>query len=288
MKLVLLGDFHYSAMKERKIRDKSILVQIRDDYYERMIKKFTEADGDYHISLGNLTNSGDIDELRYMCRSLKENCPDFIHVIGSNDSYKSSKEDILEETKQERYFSIDQDNIKMIFLDTTLESNLNTNEGSIDIMQMLWFEDQIYEAEGKTVLVFAHHPVYATTALSKEKGSYIKQIKEVNRILNLHRGIGVFFCGHNHINSICSRNNWYFVQTADVLDTNAFRIVDISDDKMIIDYKEFENFTDSSKVIGRCIENFHFEENAYGDIRDRFMEVNFKDNINEEDSLILA
>jgi Icc protein len=273
MRLVLLGDFHYSALEEKdRIQEKEIF-DIRDKYYEKVITNFLNTEGDYHIALGDVTNYGNKEELKYICGAMKNNGVNFIHVIGNHDSYNSSKEEILKETKQERYFSIVDKDIKLIIIDSTLETNYECWGGSIDEEQLQWLENEILDAEGKTVLIFSHHPVYNTTALSKEKNLYIQEIEELNRILSMHKGRGVFFCGHNHVNSICKRDNWYFVQTAAAIDINAFRVVDIAEEKIYFNYKEVDEVREFSNFLGNNMTHFRIKEGAEGREEDRVLEV---------------
>jgi len=273
MRLVILGDFHYSDLKEKdRIKEKEVF-DIRDKYYEEIIASFLNTKGDYHIALGDLTNFGNKEELKYVCGAMKNNGVNFIHVIGNHDSYNSSKKEILNETKQERYFSIDENDKKLIFIDSSLETNYECWGGSIDEEQLKWLESEILDAKEKTVLIFSHHPVYDTTAQSKEENLYIQEIEELDRILSLHKGRGVFFCGHNHVNSICRRENWHFVQTAAILDINAFRVVDIKEDKINFNYKEVNEVSDFSKVIGTNMIHFYIKDGAEGSEEDRVFEV---------------
>ena len=143
MRLVLLGDFHYSALEEK---DKSKDIEIfntRDNYYEKVISEFLNTEGDYHISLGDITNFGDKEELKYVFNSMKKDNVNFIYVIGNHDSYNSSKKEILKEVNQKRYFSILEEGIKLIFIDSTLESNRECWAGSIDEEQLKWLENEI-------------------------------------------------------------------------------------------------------------------------------------------------
>ncbi|PRR83801.1 metallophosphoesterase family protein [Clostridium vincentii] len=273
MKVVILGDFHYSDLREKDRSKEKEVFDIRDKYYEKIISSFLKTEGDYHIALGDLTNFGNKEEIKYVCDELKNNGVNFIHVMGNHDTYNSSKQEVLNETKQERYFSIEEEDKKLIFIDSTLETNHECWGGSIDEEQLQWLENEVIDAEGKTVLIFSHHPVYDTTALSKDENLYIQEIEEVDRILSLHKGRGVFFCGHNHVNSICKRENWYFVQTAAILDINAFRVVDIQADKINFDYKEVEDVSSLSNIIGTNMVHFFIKDGAEGNEEDRVLEI---------------
>ncbi|MBS5949901.1 MAG: metallophosphoesterase [Clostridium sp.] len=273
MRLVLLGDFHYSALEEK---DKSKDIEIfntRDNYYEKVISEFLNTEGDYHISLGDITNFGDKEELKYVFNSMKKDNVNFIYVIGNHDSYNSSKKEILREVNQKRYFSILEEGIKLIFIDSTLESNRECWAGSIDEDQLKWLENEIISSKEETILIFSHHPAYNTTALSTKENLYIKEIDELNRILELHKGRGVFFCGHNHLNSISKRENWLFVQTGAILDINAFRVVDINEDNIDIHYKEIEDVNNILKFIGENMNYFMIKEDARGREEDRVLLV---------------
>ena len=89
----------------------------------------------------------------------------------------------------------------------------------------------------------------------------------------MHKGRGVFFCGHNHLNSISKRENWLFVQTGAILDINAFRVVDINEDNIDIHYKEIEDVNNISKFIGENMNYFMIKEDARGREEDRVLLV---------------
>lgn len=273
MRLVILGDFHYSALEEKDKSKEEEVFNIRDKYYEKAISNFLNTEGDYHIALGDVTNFGNKEELKYICNAMKNDGVNFIHVIGNHDSYNSSKKEILQETNQERYFSIQDKEVRVIIIDSTLETNHECWGGYIDQEQLQWLENEIISAKGETVLIFSHHPVYDTTALSREENLYINPIDELNRILSLHKGRGVFFCGHNHVNSICKRDNWYFVQTAAMLDINAFRVVDITENEINFDYKKVNGVSELSKFIGSNMTHFINKEGADGREEDRILVV---------------
>jgi hypothetical protein len=54
-------------------------------------------------------------------------------------------------------------------------------------------------------------------------------------------GRGVYFCGHNHVNSIVSKDQWHFVQTAACLDIPAFRIVEYVNGKLTVTMSHIED-----------------------------------------------
>lgn len=230
MKLVLMGDLHYHEIDE-KIPG---LLEARTSFYNTILGRFLEIDADLHISLGDLTNFGTSLELVEVYELLRQQDRTFIHVLGNHDLYGQTRNEVLEITGQQRYHAMNTDSAILVFLDTAKEMDFTDWGGWIDEEQLVWFE-RIVEASGtKPLLVFGHHPVYNTTARSDmEKGSIHPNI-DIWRILNKKEGIGIYFNGHTHVDSIVAQNNWTFVQLSACLDQQSFRIVELTDEEIHI------------------------------------------------------
>ncbi len=61
------------------------------------------------------------------------------------------------------------------------------------------------------------------------------------RILKQKQGLGVYFNGHTHIDSIVKQHNWTFVQLAACLDVPAIRLIDVSENDINIAAMDFND-----------------------------------------------
>lgn len=224
MRLVLMGDFHYSRMENGSEE----MLESRDHVYTHLLRQFLGMDGDLHISLGDLTHEGHPEEFRYVFNRIGGSGRPFIHALGNHDTYLMPKADIAALTGQRRYRSMEMAEATLIFLDTTREMDRDDWGGTIDAEQLEWLRIELERAGTKPVLVFAHHPVFGTTARSTLDKLSIHPSVDIQAVLNRKQGRGFYFCGHNHVNSIVRQGGWHFIQTAACLDIPAFRTVELT------------------------------------------------------------
>ncbi|RCW51958.1 metallophosphoesterase family protein [Paenibacillus prosopidis] len=267
MKLVLMGDLHYHEI------DKSIpgLREARTAFYHTLLGRFLDMDADLHISLGDLTNFGSTLELQEVYELLQREDRTFIHVLGNHDLYWQTRREVLEITGQQRYHAIDTETAMLVFLDTAKEMDFEDWGGWLDDEQLQWLEGMVKASGTKPLLVFGHHPVYNTTARSeKEKGSIHPSI-DMWRILNRKVGIGVYFNGHTHVDSIVAQNNWTFVQLSACLDQHGFRIVELTEEELRISAVDItdEEVLDNAPMLHQHMVHFTHNPNARGTDADR-------------------
>lgn len=233
MRLALLGDFHYSNMSHGTEEMKAARVRV----YQQMLKAFLEEEADLHISIGDLTHEGTAEELQSIFAILSESGRSFIHVLGNHDTYSIPKRDIAVITDQERYRAIDTPHAKLLFLDTTQEMNHTDWGGELDEEQLLWLTRQLEGSQEKQVLLFGHHPVFDTTSRSTLDKLYIRPRDEMRSVLNRKLGGGIYFCGHNHMNSIVKQGDWHYVQTAACLDVPGYRVIEIQENVVTVSHR---------------------------------------------------
>jgi len=272
MRLVVMGDFHYSRMEQGSDEMKAA----RDLAYEIMMNAFLETDGDIHISLGDLTHEGYPEEFQYVCNRVQESDRHFVHVLGNHDTYSIPKADILAITGQQRYSAIDTEEALLLFLDSTKEMNKSDWGGEMDEEQLQWLQAQLEQSGDKPVFVFAHHPVYGTTARSTMEKLSIHPDIDMNEALGAKQGSAFYFCGHNHENSIVRQNGWHFIQTAACLDIPAFRIVELKDGVVTIGLVTIDHteLTEHIACFNTNMPGFGPHSDARGMEKDWNLEVN--------------
>ncbi|MFH5183941.1 metallophosphoesterase family protein [Paenibacillus sp. TAB 01] len=166
----------------------------------------------------------------------------------------------------------------LVFLDTAKEMDFKDWGGWIDEEQLRWFEQVIQDSGTKPVLVFAHHPVHKTTTHSdRDKGSIHPDI-DMWSILSQKQGIGIYFNGHTHIDSIVQQNNWTFVQLSACLDEHGLRIVDIGEEDIritAIDIAEAA-LTDNAGTLYTHMKHFKPTADACGNDAERECTVSLR------------
>ncbi|MEC0242458.1 metallophosphoesterase [Paenibacillus dokdonensis] len=271
MKLALLGDLHYHEI------DTTIpgLPEAKAAFYQNVLEQFLNLDADLYISLGDLTNYGLTSELQEVYELLQRHDKQFIHVLGNHDLYGQSRQEILELTGQQRYHVLDTEEAVLVFLDTAKEMDFKDWGGWLEFEQLEWLEHRVIESKEKPLLVFGHHPVYRTTAGSeRDKGSIHPSINMWN-ILNQNKGIGIYFNGHTHMDSIVQQQEWSFVQLSACLDQPGFRLVDIGEESIRISAVDITDpiVLESAPILHKHMKHFSPTLNARGKDEDRELVV---------------
>jgi len=96
--------------------------------------------------------------------------------------------------------------------------------GGIGLKQTAWLEQKLEEADKarKNLLVFCHFPVLPEAAHNLWNDA------EVVTILEKHRSVKAYFCGHNHAGDYALRNGIHYLTFQGMVETpdqNAFAIV---------------------------------------------------------------
>ncbi|MCM3761075.1 metallophosphoesterase [Alkalihalobacillus oceani] len=267
MKLALIGDLHYPDIEA----DIDGLAEAREVFYKRFIDHFLQVEADLYLSLGDLTNYGHTSELEDIYRLINHHQKDFIHVLGNHDLYAQPREKVLTISGQKRYHSIETDQAILAFLDTAKEMDYEDWGGWLDEAQLDWLEEVVIESGTKPLLVFAHHPVYQTTKRSDhEKGSIHPEI-DVWSILEKKRGIGMYFNGHTHIDSIVKKEQWIFVQVSACLDQHALRVIELTPEEIIVSAVDIEDLVmaEAAPVVYRHMNHFTHQTDVRGEAIDR-------------------
>jgi 3',5'-cyclic-AMP phosphodiesterase len=271
MRLVLMGDLHYHNV------DGSIpgWRDARDRFYGSLLGKFLDIEADWHISLGDLTNFGTPAELEGVFGLIRRRDRRFVHVLGNHDLYAMPRDFVLRANGGQRYHAVETGEAVLAFLDTAREQDRRDWSGHVDEAQLAWLESVVRASGTRPLLVFAHHPVYNTTARSTEpKGSIVPEI-DIRAILGMKRGVGVYFNGHTHAESIVREDNWTFVQLAACLDVPSFRLVTVEADEIRIDAVDLDDdsLIADARFLHRYMPHFAPREDARGGEADRTARV---------------
>ncbi|WP_068677017.1 metallophosphoesterase [Oceanobacillus sp. Castelsardo] len=260
MRIAFIGDLHYPSMvgKSNEVKE------ARNKFYTRFLHSFFELKADYYVSIGDLTNFGKEDELHEVYQIIQKYDKPFIHTFGNHDLYGIPRKEVLNISNRKQNISIETDQVNLISLETARDHNHEDHSGFLSDMQLEWLEGEIAQSEEKLVVIFAHHPVYDTTANSNFP--YLSIVPEVPilDILRKKKGNGIYINGHNHIDSIETIDNWTFVQASAILDDQSIRVLEIDDNEISIQSIRVGNpeLKGLAQIIGSNIN--HFQLNSHG------------------------
>ncbi|OGX68366.1 MAG: hypothetical protein A2189_00945, partial [Paenibacillus sp. RIFOXYA1_FULL_44_5] len=222
LRLALIGDLHYPQIEQANRE----LFELREGFYFNYLKGFLALEADMHISLGDLTHNGIMQEFEDVYQYIRTTDVTFRHVLGNHDAYAMSKAQISSLMDHPLYEAVETEEALLVFLDSTRELQPEDWSGDMDSRQLAWLESQIQRNPDQPILIFAHHPVYGTTYLSRDHKMHIDPSVDMRSILTKKNGGGLYFNGHNHTHSIMQMDGWSFIQTAAGLCDPSYRMVE--------------------------------------------------------------
>lgn len=267
LRLALIGDLHYPHIEQ----ENKELMELREGFYLNYLRKFLDLEADMHISLGDLTHNGIVQEYEAMYQYIRASNVSFRHVLGNHDAYSLPKEQISAIMDHPLYEAVETEDALLIFLDSTRELQPEDWSGVLDIRQLAWLESKIEQNQDKPVLLFAHHPVYDTTSLSVDQKMHIDPSIDMRSILAKRKGAGLYFNGHNHTHSIVHQDGWSFIQTAAGLCDPSYRMVEIADGQIktwIIPVEDADILRNADGLF-KNLPGYHAPMHAYGEPTDR-------------------
>lgn len=274
MKFSVFGDLHFS----KNYQEVDNFEAFRDQYYRHFMDVLFQQAADYYISIGDLTNSGHPEELRdiYALISEFDSQGKFLHVPGNHDNYASSKEDLKSALHNDLYFTIDAGEFCLIFLDTNRDQVPEDWSGTLDDEQFNWFKSVMADNQDKTIVIFAHHPVYGTTNHSTDnKASIVPEIP-IKDVLDQHPGKGFFINGHVHVDSIVEMGNWHYIQIAAILDQPSVRNIEITSDSFSIESVDIEEeYRQIGSFLGCRMNYFKLSPYGYQGQENRNFHINY-------------
>lgn len=242
MRFVVLGDLHYSLYKTPELR------QICKEYYQNLFNSVLEQNAEVVFAIGDTVDNGNAEEFEELHACARQVGLKFLTVNGNHDLLQLTKTEIAQWTgNQNPYYSmsynpisglsntLDTDASRFVVMDTPKEKSPKDHGGYVRPEQLSWLKTQIDQSGEQPLFVFGHHPVQNATLYSTFPMLNIDNSKEVKvAFLHKRQGVGFYFCGHNHANSISRKANWNFIQTAAPLRTNDFRVIDYTPEEVLI------------------------------------------------------
>jgi 3',5'-cyclic AMP phosphodiesterase CpdA len=104
--------------------------------------------------------------------------------------------------------------------------------GALGSEQLKWLDRTLAKAErtGERVLVFCHYPVYPPSSHTLWNDS------EVLAILESHKGVVAYLCGHKHDGDYALINGAHYLTFAGMVETNetAYALVEVYSDRLCV------------------------------------------------------
>ncbi|NVO19815.1 MAG: metallophosphoesterase [Bacteroidetes bacterium] len=250
----IVTDVHYADIPDKDNRAYSQSL----DKLGFCVKKMNEHAVDFLIELGdfkdcNSTNSEE-KSLIYLYRAeqvFKEfNGPKY-HVIGNHDVDCLSKSEFLSQVQNtdipnnSTYYGFTQKGIHFIVLDANYDSagrdyekgKFDWNDPNIPEEELKWLKKELKKASGTTI-VFCHQ------LLDGHGDHYVKNAKEVRKILEKSGKVAAVFQGHYHEGQYHLMNGIHYYTLKALVeggkkDDNSFAIVSLYPD--MIKVKGFKN-----------------------------------------------
>ncbi|SER24264.1 Calcineurin-like phosphoesterase [Gracilibacillus ureilyticus] len=267
MKFSIIGDLHFPDI------DQNVegLEAAKSGFFYSFFNHLFDSKADMYISLGDLTNYGSKEELEDVYQIINSKSREFYHVLGNHDLYSQPIEKVLNITKQPLYHSVVKEDAVFAFLNTAKEMDHEDWGGYLDKEQLAWLEEVVEASGTMPLFVFAHHPVYDTTARSHMEKLSIDPDIDMWQILHKKKGQGVYFNGHNHQNSIVQKDNWTFIQVAACLDVQGWRSVELTDNQMIMTDYTISNplMAEQAAFLSAKMNHFRPYPEAAGTVNDR-------------------
>lgn len=242
MRFIILGDLHYS------LYNTPLLQQMCNEYYDLLFTSVLEQQADAVLAIGDTVDNGLEAEFDGLHECARRAGLKFFTVNGNHDLLKQTKAEISRWTNNTNpYYTLyfhptsglanysKSDAASAVVLDTPREKSPKDHSGYVAPEQIAWLKQQITESGENPLFVFGHHPLRGQTRWSLFPMLNIENSRDMKlAFLHKQEAPAIYFCGHNHANSVTSFRNWYFVQTAAPLRTNDFRVVDFTEEEISI------------------------------------------------------
>jgi Icc protein len=233
MRIRVMTDLHYALHAN----------PTADLYYREYLNRFFREgpEADLYVSLGDLTQNGTEQEYRavYKIIDVLEHRASFIHIPGNHDLLAAGA--VQTESWGSTppitggFGSMEADLATLVFLNTSQTQKPSDWGGRLDDVQLKLLRDKLTGTGGMPVLIFAHHPLPDTTALSDKNMMRVEEAAALMRVMNESRRTGLWFNGHNHIHSIVRKGLWTYVQTASAICLPCWREVVLSDGAVTVE-----------------------------------------------------
>ncbi|MCS7459857.1 metallophosphoesterase [Paenibacillus doosanensis] len=269
MRLAIIGDLHF--FDHQLVQGNEELLLAKERFYENFLEIFFEMEADVHISLGDLTHMGLEEEFEHVYRHIRNSGVSFRHILGNHDAYELPKSKIQSLMDHPLNDVLETEDALFVFVDSTREMDPQDYSGHFKADQLDWLETQMHASPSKPIFVFAHHPLYNTTATSTDEKMHMDLAIDMRAILRQRQGTGFYFNDHNHVHSIAREEQWSFIQTAACMCHPSIRLVEIdkSEVRTRVVAVEDREIVEAARILYDKLPQYHRPLQAQGQEADR-------------------
>ncbi|WP_436663700.1 metallophosphoesterase family protein [Alicyclobacillus acidoterrestris] len=269
LRIAVLGDVHYPYLPGGSEEQ----IAARDRFYADVFEQFFAETADLYVCVGDVTHTGHPEEWAGIARIFAQyHDKPFRFVLGNHDTLLQSKSSVLSRMNQQRHWGEQLEHLPLFFLDTTQESRRDDWGGTVDREQLEWIRTRHAES-AEPLFVFAHHPLYNTTAKSDEPMMYVQNYDDVEAAMASLSKQVFYFNRHNHVQSIAKhprRSNWVCIQTASILSGLRYRVVEVTSTSMTVNTKviDAEGMKETLTTLYQGIPDYWHNPDAVGEETD--------------------
>lgn len=217
MKFLAFTDLHYTD-------DDSHEVRFRHKSLEKVKKTINEhSDGcDFIIDLGDTADEvegakAQVSLWQEVFDAMKKSNKDYYALIGNHDTSVSKEKWVQISGMQDRYYSFDCGEYKILCLDGNNndintpypESEILWSECYLDTEQIEWIKKEVSESE-KEIIVFCHQ-LFIMDDIENGDDHVLINRKEIVDFFEKSGKVKAVFCGHYHYGNFSEKNGIYYI-----------------------------------------------------------------------------
>jgi hypothetical protein len=201
---------------------------------ERAAAKLLEVKPDKLVLLGDIVNRGYIQEYKCVKQILSPFNGKMEHLVGNHELQRADIVDFQHFWGVRAIRTIESPGMNMLMLNSGLENLPDTQwNGALSVPQLHLLNAAVALGAQVPLLVFCHHPIKGTVAVSEEPMFGLDNSAEVDRILTRHPGPVVFISAHTHTCSVVRRGPITYLGCPPLgFWPHGFLVVDIDENKM--------------------------------------------------------
>lgn len=234
MKFIVLGDLHFTDYQSAEA------IAGRDKFFDLLFQQVAAQGAELVFAVGDIVHYGYHEEIQGLYAAARRHGLELLSITGNHDTAALPKEELRpyfvggQATGQELYHAFSQGQTRFVLLDTGREMLCDIDwSGYVSPAQQDWLAEEVAAFNNgqygdHSLVVMGHHPFYNTTAESTVFRLNIDNSGEVRAVLGqVEPGRAIYFCGHNHINSIYGPDEmgWTHIQSGAPLVSFSFRVV---------------------------------------------------------------
>ena len=259
----ILGDVHYINSKQELKQE--LAVQLKSYYIACLEYLKKETQTARFLSVGDIAHTGQKSEFLEFYDLIKSHGIDLSHVMGNHDLLQFKKYELTDLEYYRRDCLIREEEYDILFLDTAKEKKEEDWGGILNNSQLELLKKCVIESNQRLLIVVAHHPIFDTTYGSTDYLMSIEENAEINHILDMKVGQGIFVCGHTHLSSMVKKKNWSMIQAASIMNMNTIPFLLINHGEAFVVWSRIKDkeLKEAGCIIGSSLKGYTYLSDKY-------------------------